>query len=260
MNRRNRNASSSTSECSSISSISSVASDIAQNYRFLEYKIVQGERITAKLLYTLEEKQFYRFNRETANFSAYLCPEYGCNCRVHIRKDGKCLQFDKYKGHNHGTKERKYEELHVLNLIKEKCADLRTLLNEKKQAVRDIFYSVMSEYPNVEIDFFKVERTLQSIRKATLQKNPASCDDIAKIFARDDIFKLIGTTKDGQQFYNGVFESDEFSYCVLSSPTSIELFKKHEPNGCIVMDATFDVVPLDEFNQLFAVDNSWSFY
>lgn len=169
------------------------------------------------------------------------------------RKDGKCVQFVHYKSHTHGTREKKYRELYMLNLVKQKCVDIKTLLNEKKQSVRDIFYSVKANYPDVEIDFYKIERTLQINRNAALPSNPTTCDDIQKIFERSDIMNLIGMTKQIETFFNGVFESQHHSFCVFSAPKAIKLFQKHEPKGIVVMDATFDIVPLGAFNQILII-------
>lgn len=224
-------------------------------YRFLSYEFVPGYQINSNLLFTVDEKQFYYFNKANKNADAYLCIEKKCNNRVHLRRDKMCIQQEKYAVHNHGTQEKKFDELRVLNIIKKKCADLSTLLNERKQSARDIFYSVLSNHPGVKIDFFKVERGLQLLRSAALPKNPANCDEIAEMFSREDIMKLIGTTKDGKVFYNGVFESNEYSFCVFSSESSIKLYCSHVKYGdrTIMMDGTFDVVPIGSFDQLLII-------
>lgn len=110
-------------------------------------------------------------------------------------------------------------------IVKRKCIDLETILNEKKQNPRNIFYSVVSNYPHVNIDFFEHQRGIQLLVKAAIPKNPSNCDDIEHIFQRDDIAKLLGTTKCGRTFYNGAFECAQFSFCLFSSPATIELFE-----------------------------------
>lgn len=167
------------SECSSVSSCASDFSDTC-SHRFLKYEFVVGSRKSSNLLYTTDENQFYRFNKHNKSGDVYLCAEKNCNSRVHIRKDKLCIQQVKYMHHRHETKEKKYEELNVLNLIKTKCCDLSTLINERKQSVRDIclmcFYFVTANYPHVKIDFFAHERSLQLIRNAALPRTPVSCD------------------------------------------------------------------------------------
>lgn len=156
---------------------------------------------------------------------------------------------------NHTTQEKKYDELRVLNVIKKKCADLSTLLNERKRSVRDIFYSVMSNNTHVKIDFFKVERCLQLIRSAALPKNPSTVDEIANLFAQEDIKKMLGTTKDGKKFYNGAFESSTVSFCIFSSESTIKLYCSRVKNGerAVMLDGTFDVVPIGSFDQLLII-------
>lgn len=246
------------SESSSVISNISDLSNLNDNnceYRFLSYEIVTGQQINSNLLYTKDEKQFYRFNSSNKNADAYLCFVRNCKQRVHLRKDKMCVQKKRYFTHNHATQEKFFEELKILNLVKSKCADISTLFNEKKQSVRNIFYSVLSNYPNVKMDFYENERCLQLIRNSVLPKNPTTCDDIAKIFEREDIMKLLGTTKDGKAFYNGVFECEECSFCVFSSKGSIELFSSRVKYGdrVIMIDGTFAVVPIGSFDQLLIV-------
>lgn len=168
-----------------------------------------GFRIGSKLLYTKDEKQFYRFNRKNKNGDAYLCAENGCKKRVHLIIDKLCIQQDKYAVHQHEMKEKTYKELTVLNEIKSKCDDINTLINEKKQSVRDIFYSVLSKHPEINLEFYKHERGLQMIRNSALPQNPLNCHDIAKIFERADIHNILGRTEEGDIFFDGDFEKPD---------------------------------------------------
>lgn len=242
-------------------SLSSVSSGLCNfggncNYRFLSYEIVPGYQINSNLLFTKDEKQFYYFSKENKYDDGYKCIEDNCPGRTNVRRDDKmCTQKVKYSTHTHGAQEEKYAEYKVLNMIKRKCTDLSTLLNERKQSARDIFYSVANNYPNFKIKFFDVERGLQVLRSAALPKNPTNADEIAKMFQRDDIAKLLGTTKDGRPFYNGVFESDDFSFCVFSSESTIKQYCERVKYGDrhIMMDGTFAVVPIGSFNQLLII-------
>lgn len=67
--------------------------------------------------------------------------------------------------------------------------------------------------------------------------------------------QLLGTTKDGHEFYNGAVESDDYSFCVFSSKTSIELFSSRIKHGerIMMMDGTFAVVPIGSFDQLLII-------
>lgn len=174
---------------------------------------------------------------------------------VVVRPDKMCVQKKKYFTHKHETQEKKYMEQKILNLIKEKCAHLSTILNEKKKAVRDIFYSVLSEYPDVKIDFYKHERGLQMIRSDSLPKNPLNCNDISKMFERKDTIELLGTTKTGDIFYNGSMEGNDYGFCVFSSPQIITLYQTRIKYGerVIMMDGTFAIVPVGSFDQLLVI-------
>lgn len=153
----------------------------------------------------------------------------------------------------------KYEDLKVLNIIKKKCTDLSTLLNERRQSVRDIYFAVLADYPNLKKTlgerFYKHERALQLIRNKALPENPQSADDIAKVFAREDVMNLLGKAKDGTVFYNGAVECEDFSFCVFSSESSIRLYAlRVKPlDRVMMMDGTFDVVPIGPFNQLLII-------
>lgn len=210
----------------------------------LNYTFTTGRRFNSKLIYTLEEKQLYRFNKNINIGSVYLCSS--CKCRVKLYENGNLFQEKRYSKHSHGTKENEYTELVIVNKIKEKCSDIKTMINERKQSVRDIFYSVLSEYPGITLNFFKYESTLQKIRNSAIPKNPTSCDEIAKLFDDEQLMNLIGISKDGKPFYNGVVQSIEFCFCVFSSYTSISLFKKHKLE-------TFAVVPIGTFKQLLII-------
>lgn len=113
----------------------------------------------------------------------------------------------------------------------------------------------MSNHPDVSIDFYSVERNLQIIRNKSLPKNPICCDDISKIFEREDIVEILGKSKKGDIFYNGCMETNGFSFCVFSSYISIQTFESRVKFGerTYMMDGTFDSVPMGTFNQLFVI-------
>lgn len=212
--------------------------------------------MNSKLIYTLDEQQYYRFNGKNKTGSAYKCVD--CNSRVHLRSDNKLIQKNRYYKHTHEQKKQLHEKLEILNEIKRKCADITTLINERKQSVRDIFYSILSKYPEAKgtISFdSSIERTLSTIRSATLPKNPVETADIVNIFNRDDVMNLIGKTKNGSVFYDGVIEGDDYAACFFSSKESLEIFEVNEHFGerTIMMDGTFDVVPVGGFKQLLII-------
>lgn len=249
------NSTDASSDCSSVATTASTVSDITENnssYRYMRFKICPGKRRNSKLLYTLDEQQYYSFNSKNKNCEAYKCVE--CNSRVHLRVDGICIQKNKYSEHKHAKKGKLEENLNILNEVKAKCADLSTLINERKQSVRDVFYSVLSKYPDVQMDFFRHERALQMIRNKSLPKNPIETSDIQKMFEREDIMSLLGKTKDGELFFDGVLEGNDHSACFFSSKKSMKIFEA-VPFGerQMMIDGTFDVVPTGSFKQLLVI-------
>lgn len=245
-------------------SVATTISPVTQNddisYRYLEYIFTQGNRRKSNLIYTIEEEQYYRFNEHNKDCDAYKCVD--CNSRVHLRNGGILIQKKRYFKHTHLSKASKFDQLAVLNEVKEKCADISTIINEKKQSVRDIFYSVLSKYPNLKVDFTSsLQRNLQLIRTSALPKNPYNGTEIAKMFESEKVMNLIGISKTKSIFFDGVIEAsgpkedDNYSACFFSSKDSLDIFEQNVPYGerNIVIDGTFDVVPLGTYKQLLVV-------
>lgn len=149
----------------SVTDVSSVSSSIAStvsnlsddpSYRFMSYVFTSRDRRTANMIYTTDEEQFYRFNSKNKDCDAYQCTD--CKSRVHLRKDKMLIQKKCYYNHKCAKKGNESAEKVVLNEIKQKCGDFSTLMDERKQSVRDIFYSVLAKYPTVKLDFYPRER------------------------------------------------------------------------------------------------------
>lgn len=104
------------------------------------------------------------------------------------------------------------------------------------------------------MDFYSKERGLQLIRSATLPRNPLDTSDIANIFNREDIQNLLGKTKTSSIFYD-MLEGNGYSACIFSSKDSINVFEQYAPCGEreIVLDGTFDIVPVGAFKQLLVI-------
>lgn len=233
--------------------VSTTLNDFNAPYRFMNYVFTSRGRRTSKMIYTTDEEQYYVFNSKNKDSDAYQCVD--CKSRVHLRKDEQLIQKQRFYGHKCPKKGLEFSENTVLNEIKQKCGDISTLMNEKKQSVRDIFYSVISKYPTAKLNFHEKERGLQMIRSAKLPKNPNNINEIEKIFDKEEIRNLLGKSKTNGVFYDGVLEGDGYSACFFSSKDSIEVLEEYVPYGEreIMMDGTFDVVPLGSFNQLLVI-------
>lgn len=114
----------------------------ANIYRSVIYEFIAGYRSGSKLLYAIDEQNLYSFNTISKIGQSYLCIEKGCNVRVYIVKDEKCIQQNRNCEHSHANKKKMYDELQCLNEIKEKCSQLNYLLSGQKITVRDIYNSV----------------------------------------------------------------------------------------------------------------------
>lgn len=104
------------------SSIVAADSGISENFSQrekntqLNYAYVHGYRINSLLLWSVEEKQFYRYNSTSKIGKGYSCYVDHCLARVHVR-DGKCFHANSV-AHNHATKEQMYVDLMVLSETK----------------------------------------------------------------------------------------------------------------------------------------------
>lgn len=132
-----------------------------------------------------------------------------------------------------------------------------------------LFFSFSSyAYRNqgAKLDLEKIERGLQLIKKGTLPTTPETIEEINEAFAKDAVFDAYGSTlqtvdingNDLQKkhiFFDGAVENKtkQFAFCVFSSKTTVQLIEKHIPPAKrhVLMDATFRVVPVGKFNQLF---------
>lgn len=126
------------------------------------------------------------------------------------------------------------------------------------------FFSCRNQGASINLE--KVERGLQKIKKGALPVIPSTVDEINEAFSKECVFDTYGSTLqtidlDGRDlekkhsFFDGAFENKakQFSFCVFSSKATIQLIKRHIPvhQRHILMDATFRVVPMGKFKQLF---------
>lgn len=93
------------------------------------------------------------------------------------------------------------------------------------------------------------------IRSAKLPKNPNTTDDIENLFNREDIKNTLGQTKSNSIFFDGVLEGNDHSACFFSSKDALDIFEQNVPYGEreIMIDGTFDIVPIGTFKQLLVV-------
>lgn len=103
----------------------------------IQYEIVPGKRRNSKLLWSLTERQFYKFNTTLRKGKSYVC-YHGCSCRVLLQNDGICIKSDLNKQHNHPTNEELHEQLSISNEMKLKCTQDAT-----SKSVKEIYDEIL---------------------------------------------------------------------------------------------------------------------
>lgn len=125
----------------------------------------------------------------------------------------------------------------------------------KKNTCECNIVSFIYRNQHANIDFNKKKRTIQRLKRGVLPKNPTTVAEILAAFEDPAIFDTHGKTlheNENFPFYSGAIETDKFSYCVFSSPKTVQLVEQHIPiaKRDILMDATFRIVPVGPFKQL----------
>lgn len=98
------------------------------------------------------------------------------------------------------------------------------------------------------MDFKKIAKTLTNWRKQKYATSPKTCEDIRKAFENPVTLKDLGTSlhKEHGLIFNYLHEEKDYSYCVLSSPKSIELMNDQLEEGdrFYLIDGTFRITPM----------------
>lgn len=97
----------------------------------------------------------------------------------------------------------------------------------------------------------KIHKTLANLRKEKYDTSPKTVSEIREVFNNPSILRDLGTSlhRDHGVLYNYTHEEKDFSYCVFSSPKSIELICDKD-NGLdlderfFLIDATFRITPM----------------
>lgn len=96
--------------------------------------------------------------------------------------------------------------------------------------------------------FEKISKSLSNWRKEKYDVSPKTCEEIRKAFENPVTLNDLGTSLHRQHglIYNGVHEEKDYSYCVLSSPKSIELITSNleEQERFYLIDGTFRITPM----------------
>lgn len=102
-----------------LSGESRVSSDVEEEIIKFNYEFVVGTKKNSKFLYLIDEKQLFRKNEVYKGTVTYKCIENTCKSRMCVKENGDCVKPKKVQQHNHGSNEKKRQELQVLNDIKD---------------------------------------------------------------------------------------------------------------------------------------------
>lgn len=137
-----------------------------------------------------------------------------------------------------------------------------SLCGNKSFISQFIYVCVLSvyRYPNAQLTFEEVQRTLQNIRKETMPPPPKTVDEINAVFSIKEVMDEYGYSKFNSAenqlpFFHHAYTCDQFAYCIFASLSIIQMMVDSIPESAriLLLDATFKVVPFGEFNQLLII-------
>lgn len=107
------------------------------------------------------------------------------------------------------------------------------------------------------LNFDTHKRQLQRIRSDLLPPSPKTLDEVKAIFENESNMRNFGFTlhEDPNIFYKVTFISKDFAYCIFGSDIIMNLIETHisPSRRHYLMDATFKICPVGDFNQLLIV-------
>lgn len=217
----------------------------------LDYDIFPGKRRNSKLLYSYSESMFYKKNATGRSGTSFKCYQNDCFARVLVKPDGICIR--KSGEHRHGTHSELQKQLEAENKIKMLC-----LSDRSSKSTKEIYEEVLIDHQDLEKPYVKMQRNLRLLRSKGLPPSPLNPAEIDIAFSRTDIMDKFGYTLHNtkkEKFFHGTFSNESFSFFVFASINTIKLIQQNtQPrNLTILMDGTFKVVPISNFNQLLII-------
>lgn len=116
------------------------------------------------------------------------------------------------------------------------------------------FSTFIYRYPNVDLTFEAVKRTLQRIRNKQSYKSPKTIDEINECFQDEYVIDEYSISmfkpEEKKLIFKHAFECKDYSYCIFASDAIINMMTEHIPENTriLYLDATFKVVPLGDFS------------
>lgn len=103
--------------------------------------------------------------------------------------------------------------------------------------------------------YSKLSRSLRRLKESVFPQSPRTVQELVSEFNKQHIDRAFGTTRNGGQFFHGVVSDEGYSCAIFASTEIMELIENHIPptNRVYLADATFKVVPVGFFTQLFVI-------
>lgn len=118
------------------------------------------------------------------------------------------------------------------------------------------FSSLWHREPDADIAYPAVKRSLLRSRTATIPRNIYDVDAILAAYDVPENMQNYGMTSSGNRYFKYAHKAATFSYCIFASDDIIRQIDERIPSvndRHYLMDATFKIVPLGVFTQLWII-------
>lgn len=117
------------------------------------------------------------------------------------------------------------------------------------------FIEFLFRNQSAQLELKTLVRNCQRIKRGALPSNPVDVEAINTAFESKEILSSFGFTADDEdprKFFDGAVRCENHSFCVFSSKGICDAYAENVPVGerHILMDATFKIVPIGDFQQL----------
>lgn len=226
----------------------------------IEFRFVAGARRDCELLYTLSEKQLYKYKSQYKNKNdeitrRYICYQKNCKASVQIRNREICHKRNGEEQHSdHPNQELLMKEFQLKKSIKTEVSK-PTLQTNK---VRTVFNSECRKNKESTglVVYKKMQRNLRRIKAAAMPKSPQTPQDFIDSFKNFEFMQKYGMcdSESDQQFYQTTVLENDFAYSLFFSlPIANRIKTVPHVDRHYLVDATFSVVPSCGYKQLLMV-------
>lgn len=90
---------------------------------FINYEMMPGHRAGTTLLFSIDEKMFYKKKHVLKEATAYICQNENCRSKLLLKSDSTCVRAPNWIDHDHLNMSDSYKSLVFRNAMKEAIAD-----------------------------------------------------------------------------------------------------------------------------------------